>query len=145
MEYFMIIPVDKNNQNTWAELCFLLWPHHSPQYFIQERKNNKYQNEFLYFIENEAVAFVSLSLRSDYVEGTKSSPVGYLEGIYVKPEFRNKGIAKELVEYAKKWSAQKGCSEFASDCLIENEDSRKFHNKIGFKEANAIVCFTMQI
>jgi aminoglycoside 6'-N-acetyltransferase I len=79
------------------------------------------------------------------VEGTSSSPVGYLEAIYVKPEFRNQGIAKKLVDFAKNWSIERGCSELASDCELDNEISRKFHNKIGFEEANTIVCFTMDL
>ena len=142
----MIVSVSAENQNCWAELCASLWPHHSVEFFLKEReKNDNLHNEFLYFINDEAVAFTSLSLRHDYVEGTKSSPVGYLEGIYVKPEYRKQGIAQKMVDFAKKWAKEKGCLEFASDCLIENDDSRKFHNKIGFKEANTIVCFTMRI
>ena len=142
----MICAVSKENQNVWAELCATLWPHRSIEYFLHKRENvNHFQNEFLYYVRNEAVAFISLSLRNDYVEGTNSSPVGYLEGIYVKPEHRNQGIARKMTEYAKKWAAEKGCSEFASDCLVENEESRKFHNRIGFSETNTIVHFAMQI
>ena len=142
----MIIGVSHDNQNLWAELCASLWPHHTTDYFIQSRENNgNYHHEFLYFVNDEAIAFVSLSLRHDYVEGTKSSPVGYLEGIFVKPEYRKQGIARKMVEFAKEWSAENGCTELASDCLIENDDSRKFHNRIGFREANTIVCFAMRI
>ena len=125
----------------WAALCVALWPHTSLEEHIEE----SLPNEFLYYIEDEAVAFVSLSLRRDYVEGTDSSPVGYLEGIYVKPEFRGRGIATELVSFAKEWSVARGCVEFASDCELTNEDSLKFHTKIGFKEANRIICFTMNL
>lgn len=141
----MIVPVLKDNRNIWAELCVELWSGDTVESFLKDKQNNSYENEFLYMIEDEAAGFINLSLRHDYVEGTESSPVGYIEGIYVKPQFRNQGIAKQLVEYAKKWSAEKGCSELASDCILENDDSRKFHNRIGFKEANTIVCFTMKI
>lgn len=53
-------------------------------------------------------------MRHDYVEGTDSSPVGYLEGIFVKEEFRNKNYAKNLLKKCEKWAKEKGCSEFAS-------------------------------
>jgi len=139
----MIIPVTKKNEREWAELCVALWPETTVEDMLSERENRK--DVFLYLVDNVPTAFLWLSLRNDYVEGTSSSPVGYVEGIYVKPEFRNNGIARELIEYAKKWSVEKGCSELASDCLIENEVSRIFHNKIGFDEANTIVCFTMQL
>ena len=141
----MIIPVSKENERTWAELCTALWPGDSIEEWIQDGQSNGYENQFLYMLDGEAVAFISLSLRHDYVEGRETSPVGYLEGIYVKPEHQNKGIARELVEFAKKWSVEKGCSQLASDCEIDNHISRKFHNKVGFEEANTIVCFIMDL
>ena len=141
----MIVSVTNSNENEWAKLCNALWPHHTIEHFLNERANSSYRNEYLYIINDEAAAFMSLSVRNDYVEGTKSSPVGYLEGIYVKPDYRKQGIARKMVEFAKKWSAERGCREFASDCLLENDISRKVHNSIGFKEANIIVCFTMDI
>jgi len=140
----VIISLSEDDLQVWAQMCVSLWSE-TVELFFDERKQGKFQNEFLYIVEDEAVAFISLSLRSDYVEGTKTSPVGYIEGIYVKPKFRNQGIAKKLVEFAKIWSAEKGCSELASDAEIENTDSQKFHNKVGFKEASTIVHFTMEI
>jgi len=141
----MIVPVTKENENIWAELCVALWPHCKIDEMLELRGGKEYKNEFLYSRENEFIAFISLSIRNDYVEGTDSSPVGYVEGIYVKPAHQSKGIARELVEFAKSWSRENGCAELASDCLVENEDSRAFHNKIGFKEANTVVCFTMKL
>ena len=35
--------------------------------------------------------------------------------------------------------------ELASDCELHNDVSRKFHNKVGFKEANVVVCFVMDL
>ena len=141
----MIFPLTKENEIIWAELCIKLWPHTSTHSMLEEMYDGTLGYNFLYLLDNEYIAFISLSLRDEYVEGTKSTPVGYIEGIYVKPEHRSKGIAKELIEFAKKFSRENGCSELASDCILENEASRKFHNKIGFKEANTIVHFTMEL
>lgn len=79
------------------------------------------------------------------MEGTDNSPVGYLEGIYVKEAYRSKGLAKELLGECEKWAKDKGCSEFASDCELDNMDSLKFHLRAGFEEANRIICFTKRI
>jgi len=141
----VVVQVVQENESVWAGLCVALWHDRSREFFISERHNGEFSDEFLYMVGKEAVAFISLSVRRDYVEGTCSTPAGYLEGIYVKPEFRMQGIASKLVEFAKQWSSDKGCLEFASDCLIENEESRKFHNNIGFKEANICVHFTMDL
>ena len=44
-----------------------------------------------------------------------------------------------------KWAKEQGCTEFASDCELENEDSLRFHLKMGFKEANRIICFAKNL
>ena len=84
-------------------------------------------------------------VRHDYVEGTKTSPVGYLEGIFVKEGFRCKGYAKALLSACEEWARANGCREFASDCEIVNESSFLFHKATGFTEANRIICFTKQL
>lgn len=141
-----IIKVTNDNSIVWAKLCNELWPYKSIKEMLYAFNNDEYQNEFLYQIDGIYVAFVSLSVRNDYVEGKADSrPVGYLEGIYVKPEFRKRGIARELITFAKKWTVECGCCMLASDCELTNEVSRLFHNKIGFVEANINVHFTMNI
>lgn len=100
---------------------------------------------FLAVTDNNAVGFVQCGLRHDYVEGTDSSPVGYLEGIFVSPTYRQKGIAKSLLDACLKWAKEQGCSEFASDCELHNDISRVFHINMGFEEANRIICFTKKL
>jgi len=141
----MIVSVTKENENAWAELCVELWQDLTVDSVLKMSYEGLFKNEFLYFENGEAVAFLSLSLRSDYVEGTNSCPVGYIEGLYVKPEFRRRGIAEQLIDHAKEWSGEYGCTELASDCNLENSASRAFHNDVGFTEVNKIVCYTMQL
>jgi len=141
----MIVTVTKENENVWAEMCVELWPDLTVDAVLRMCYEGLFKNEFLYYENDEPVAFISLSLRSDYVEGTDSSPVGYIEGLFVKAEFRRKGIAEKLVEHAKEWSAKYGCTELASDCTLDNTASQAFHSGIGFTEANRIVCYTIKI
>lgn len=96
---------------------------------------------FIKFIDEKALVFANIALRHDYVEGTETSPVGYLEGVYLKENYWKKGYARELVEDCEKWAWEKNCKEFARDCLLENTDSLKFHLAIGFIEVNRIICF----
>jgi aminoglycoside 6'-N-acetyltransferase I len=93
----------------------------------------------------EVVGFAQCQLRRDYVEGTSTSPVGYLEGIFVAPAHRNRGIAAALLRACEAWAREKGCAEFASDCELGNTDSLRFHQSLGFTEANRIICFTKKL
>lgn len=107
--------------------------------------NNKDAVFFLKYIDNRPVAFAQCQLRHDYVEGTNSSPVGYLEGIFVVEEYRHKGYATELLKECEKWAKEKGCTEFASDCELDNHDSFRFHIALGFEETNRIICFKKEL
>ena len=100
---------------------------------------------FLAFDGEAAVGFAQCQLRHDYVEGTESSPVGYLEGIFVSESHRRRGYARLLLSACEVWVKTKGCREFASDCELVNTESLSFHLKVGFTEANRIICFTKRI
>lgn len=88
-----------------------------------------------------AVAFAQCQLRRDYVEGAQSSPVAYLEGVYVSPGFRRAGLAASLLAACEDWARERGCRELASDCELNNEASAAFHARMGFDEVNRIRCF----
>ena len=100
---------------------------------------------FLLMDGENAAGFAQCQLRHDYVEGTGSSPVGYLEGIFVEDAYRSRGCARRLLAACEAWAKGKGCSEFASDCELGNTESLAFHLNMGFEEANRIICFTKKI
>ena len=100
---------------------------------------------FLAYRDNKAIAFAQCGLRRDYVEGTESSPVGYLEGIFVVEDERMQGVAKQLLNAYQDYAKEQGCTEFASDCELDNEESLRFHLKMGFAETNRIICFTKKL
>ena len=96
-------------------------------------------------VGDDYAGFIHVALRSEYVEGTSSSPVGYIEGIYIYPSFRKRGFGALLVNHAEKWCKHKGCKEMASDTEITNLNSIEWHTHLGFNEANRIVCFVKSI
>ncbi len=136
---------EPKDERTLAELALLLWPGHTLEDLKEEMGKilrNKESAFFLAFEEDEPIGFSQCQLRHDYVEGTESSPVGYLEGIFVKEGFRNMGLAGKLLLQCQNWAREQGCTEFASDCELTNEASLAFHLCHGFQEANRIICFT---
>lgn len=131
-----------------ADMAVLLWKEAAIEKLSAEFADIIRNDEgavFLLTKENTAVGFAQVQLRHDYVEGTSSSPVGYLEAIFVKSEYRKCGYAKELLKRCEQWAAEKGCTEFASDCELNNVMSLAFHLSVGFSEANRIMCFTKKL
>ncbi len=86
----------------------------------------------------DACGMVEVSLRN-VVDGCLSSPVGYVEGIYVDPEHRRSGLARRLLEHAEAWCQSKGCTEIATDAELDNRDAQQFHERMGFEETYRIV------
>lgn len=131
-----------------AEMAVQMWDSHPADALeteFAETLHNKQSSIFIKYINDLPVGFAQCGLRTDYVEGTESSPVGYLEGIFVKEEYRKHGYAKELLSACEEWAKEMGCCEFASDCELDNADSFKFHMAMGFDEANRIICFKKKI
>ncbi|KRA95021.1 hypothetical protein ASD83_19545 [Devosia sp. Root685] len=88
-----------------------------------------------------ALGFIEAALRRDYVNGCKTSPVAFLEGIFVKPEARGQGVARAMVAAVEAWAREQGCSEFASDTAPENFVSQDMHRALGFEETQRVVFF----
>lgn len=131
-----------------AHLAVQMWDSHAQEDLAVEFAELLTREDAAVFLSMEGevpVGFSQCQLRHDYVEGTASSPVGYLEGIFVETPYRNKGCAKMLLAACQNWAKEQGCSEFASDCELANSQSLLFHLSCGFQEANRIICFTKKL
>lgn len=131
-----------------AKLAIQMWGNHTLNELrldFAEIVNNKDAVCFIKYAENEPIGFAQCQLRYDYVEGTQTSPVGYLEGLFIQEEFRRNGFAKELLKECEKWAQENGCSEFASDCELDNINSLQFHLAMDFGEVNRVICFRKDI
>lgn len=100
---------------------------------------------FLALDGDKAVGFAQCQLRHDYVEGCNTSPVGFLEGVYVDDDHRRSGVARALLSACEDWAKSVGCTEFASDCEIDNLDSLAWHMKNGFAEMGRTIWFAKKL
>ena len=129
----------------WLALRSALWPHASRDEHLSEMaaflaEPHRYA-QFVALADAGPAGLVEVSRRTDYVNGADSSPVGFLEGLYVAPAYRRLGIARALVDAAQQWAAERGCREFASDAPLDNEVSHAVHRALGFVETERVVCF----
>lgn len=144
----MVKKASKSDIKVIADLAVLMWNHNSVDDLVNEFSEILPKEDAQFFLKYEndiPVGFAQCQLRYDYVEGTKTTPVGYLEGIFIMENYRHRGYAKELLNECEMWAKDKGCKEFASDCEIDNDTSFQFHKAMNFTEANRIICFTKKL
>lgn len=83
--------------------------------------------------------FLEINLRSHADGCDPSQPVGYVEGWFVLPELRGRGIGAALMRAAEAWAREHGCREMASDALLTNEPSELAHRALGFQVVDRCV------
>jgi aminoglycoside 6'-N-acetyltransferase I len=88
--------------------------------------------------EGRLAGFLEASLRP-FVEDCETDNVGYLEGWYVDPEYRKRGIGRALVTAAEEWARSRGATEMASDAEMGNELSLRAHLQLGYEETSRLV------
>jgi aminoglycoside 6'-N-acetyltransferase I len=132
------------DSNEWCRMRHALWPNDSlaqhqqaiDRYFSGDRREPA--EVLLAFDANaQAVGFTELSIRN-IVDGCYTDRVAYLEGWFVAPESRRKGIGKALIQAAEQWANCQGCREFGSDSEIDNDVSYAAHLRSGFEETGRV-------
>jgi aminoglycoside 6'-N-acetyltransferase I len=134
------------NQNEWLHLRSELWPDDSEEDLLLDIEDmlaepENYVQALFRMSTGEVTAFVEASVRTDYVNGTTTTPVVFLEGIYVQSAHRGYGIATKLIQFVTEWALDNGYSEMASDVLLENTESQKLHEALGFSETERVVYY----
>lgn len=131
----------------WAELRAQLWEDTAYDQHLEEvatmlAKPSGECIAFLDVVDGTGIrAFAEAALRHDYVNGCETSPVAFLEGIFVRPEYRGAGIGRNLLRSVESWAHDQGCSELASDADLDNMAGQAFHSALGFRETERVVFF----
>ena len=139
-------PIEPGDAEAWLKMRRALWPDDGTehereidQFFTQARSMPL---EVLIALDTNrgVVGFVELSIRN-YAEDCVTDRVAYLEGWYVIPEARRRGVGRALVAAAEEWGRSQGCVEFASDAVLDNNESAAAHRALRFTETAQIRCF----
>ncbi len=152
-----IRPAQESDCPAWLEMQLTLWPDEDiqPEEWTQHQQTLLERGHAFIALEPSSesnrfdsrsregevyLGFAEVGLRP-YAEGCKSSPVAFLEGWFVKESARGKGIGRALIEHVERWGLEQGCTELASDTLLEWVDSQQAHSKVGFEEVERLVVF----
>ena len=130
-----------------STLRFELWPHCPLEQHAFELAQRLLSAGVVVLaqLDGQLVGFAEVSMRVDYVEGARSAPVPYLEGWYVREAQRGQGLGRGMLALVEQWALAGGYSELASDAEIENHQSIRLHQQIGFVEVSRSVHFLKKL
>ena len=113
-----------------------LWPHCALQKHREEvneqLKSPQTLQGFIILIDQQPAGFIEAAIHQNAHK--KFGRAGYIEGWFVKAEFRLKGLGKKLVQVVEEWSIAQGCEQIASDVEDFNLESIVAHTKLGYIE-----------
>lgn len=139
-----IVKCDAKMIPQWVALRIALWPDEDPEIMTREAPGMLEQRDLLVLVARDGDAvtgFVEAAIRRDYVNGCETSPVAFVEGIYVVPEARGRGVARALIAAVEDWARTLGVKEWAADALLDNHQSHAMHRALGFSETERVVYF----
>ncbi|MBI2672620.1 GNAT family N-acetyltransferase [Candidatus Woesearchaeota archaeon] len=95
------------------------------RYFFKKHLKDKRHNIFLFAVINKEIV--------GYIHGEIKKGKGHFERIFVKKEYRGKGISTRLFKKLERKFKQKGVKEILSNHFYNNLPSEKLHEKLGFR------------
>jgi aminoglycoside 6'-N-acetyltransferase I len=147
MSGFTIRPARVEDLPAIAEMCHLLWPDDRAEDHARWMRpalegkpvGGMPDTVFVAEVEGVLIGFLEATLRSHADGCDPGHPVGYLEGWYVAPEHRRRGVGAKLVAAAEEWARAQGCSEMASDTWIDSTGSQRAHEALGYEVVDRCV------
>jgi aminoglycoside 6'-N-acetyltransferase I len=131
-------------------LCALLWPdttaaEHRAE--LEELIQTKTCGgmPFTTFVSSDndgkITGFLQVDLRSHADGCDPKHPVGFVEGWFVLEEHRGRGVGAAMMRAAEDWARSLGCKEMASDTWIDERNSLKAHEALGFEVVDRCIHF----
>ncbi len=137
----LIDPCTDLDRPGWLLLRPCLWPgpaagEHARQIDARMAEPDRYGQWLARDMDGEPQGLIEVAIRRDPVSGTRSSPVLFLEGLFVQPQARRQGLARQLLTAAAAWGASHGCQEFAA--ASSTDDSQALHQALGFEPSERV-------
>jgi len=142
----VIRPVERADAAVWERLRSALWPDDAGSHsadiarFFSPQRNEPLEVLLACSGSGAPLGFVELSIRPHAV-GCTSDRVAFVEGWFVEPDYRRRGVGAALIRAAEEWGRANTCTELGSDTQLWNESSINAHKALGFEEVERLVAF----
>ncbi len=132
---------------TWLQMREALYGGENPTELAAEISRMLASDDWAAFgaaANGRLVGMIELFERN-HADGCTTSPVTYIEGLWVAEDCRRRGVARELVRAGIEWGRSRGRTEMASDVRFANVLSQTVHRSLGFEETERLVIYRMSI
>jgi aminoglycoside 6'-N-acetyltransferase I len=141
---FIVRQMGASDRAIWAEMRTALWPDETPLTHAKIVHELLGEADSLSLIaearDGIALGFAEIAVRK-YANGCNTRPVAFLEGVWVKSQFRRQGVGRRLLAHAETSLAARGFRELGSDTWIDDCTSQAAHLAWGFSETERVVYF----
>ena len=134
---------EEKDLHLWTELRYALWPDATVAE-LQEEAQKIFSSDdetcFLAFVDDRPVGFAEVALHTG-----SSDRYAHLEGWYVVPEHRGRGIGSELVGHVEQWCLHRAIARFTSDTTPDYPLSPAAHAHVGFRVLTEMTIFVKDL
>jgi ribosomal protein S18 acetylase RimI-like enzyme len=112
--------------------------------FIKQRLQNSDSIIFLVTneAESEAIGFVQI-----YPSFTSigTSKIYILNDLYIKPEHRKNGVARQLLQFVQQFAKEEGVVKVVLQTAISNTIAQKLYKSLGYRKEEEFLTYTLKI
>ena len=81
--------------------------------------------------DNDIVGYIYIKQKE--IDPTEKNKEAIIDGLYVEEEYRHQGIAKKLINEAKKWASDNDIKYISINVLYDNDIAKQLYYNEGFK------------
>ena len=97
--------------------------------FFGEKQRAGCGQLFLAFDGAAPIGMTIISLAQEWRSFCFGTRFGFVNAVYVKPEYRRRGVGRQLLDAATLWAREKGCVRVR---LRTSEEGRRLYESAGF-------------
>lgn len=143
MDSYLIQLVQQKDRQEWLRLRCALWPDHKADELAKDipemLRRMDAEPVFVARMQDGGLCGMIEAGTRPHAPGCSTEQIGYIEGWYVDPEYRRRGVGRALVEAVESWAREKGCTEMASDTTDRYPLSPAAHQCLGYQPVKHVI------
>lgn len=143
-----LVSITEREVDRWRAMRVELYGQLEPGFHDAEMPNILHRDDWYCWLviaeDGSTIGMVELSLRN-VVDGCLSSPVPYIEGLFIEAKQRNRGLGRQLMQILFDWCCEQGYTELALNTEAVNTAAQRFYDSLGFQQNDSVIEYRMTL